>query len=183
MLCTNAPTATCRATTTFWAPAVGTIAPGRRQSVRTCTVEDTLRAVGRVNTRMGAADPRLNRHGNLDLRLTSLFQAWRRQDEPPTPAKPIPLVAVAQVWAMAHGEGSQGGCCCHDEPRFVVFFLLRPGEYFSDRGPSSAPATFASGSVLGPLKTPRAPTRNYWRPHLQPSRSPKKKTTSGIHRP
>ena len=46
-------------------------APGRRP-VRTRTVEDALRAVGQTYAGMGTADPRMNRHGEVDFRITSL---------------------------------------------------------------------------------------------------------------
>ena len=65
-------------------------------------MEDALRAVGQTYARMGAPDPRLDRHGNLDIRITSLFRAWAKEDPPPRRVKPLPLPVLTQVWAAAH---------------------------------------------------------------------------------
>jgi hypothetical protein len=78
---------------------------------------------------MGAVDPRLNRHGKLDIRLTSLGRAWQKEDPPPNRVKPLPLAVVAQVWAMALGKASPQATAAATCLIHGFYFLLRPGEY------------------------------------------------------
>ena len=74
----------------------GTLVPGRR-SVRSRTVEDIVRAVGQTYASVGAPDPHMNSHDTLDFRLTTLYQAWARLDEPPSRVKPLPLSLLTQA--------------------------------------------------------------------------------------
>ncbi|KAI2501863.1 hypothetical protein MHU86_12628 [Fragilaria crotonensis] len=120
----------------------GALAPGRR-SVRARTVEDAVRAVGQAYTGMGAADPRLNAHGQLDSRLRALFHAWATADDPPSRVKPLPLPLVAHVWhhaALAATPHALAASCC-----LVIgfYFLLRPGEYLG----TPRPTQFRFGDV------------------------------------
>ncbi|KAI2505060.1 hypothetical protein MHU86_9416 [Fragilaria crotonensis] len=103
----------------------GSIAPGRRP-VRARTVEDAVRTVGQAYTRLGAPDPRLNIHGSVDYRLTSLYRAWQRADEPPSRVKPLPLTLVAQVWHYAHQDASPQTTAAASCLVIGFFFLLRP---------------------------------------------------------
>lgn len=107
----------------------GTIAPGRHP-VRSRTLEDAIRAVGQTYARLGAPDPRLNVNGEVDLRLTSLFRAWRRDDEPPTRVKPLPaLPVVACVYSVEQKDPTPRALAAADMFVIGFFFLLRPGEY------------------------------------------------------
>ncbi len=85
--------------------------------------------MGQTYAGMGTTDPRLNRHGNMDFRITSLLQAWRKADDPPARVKPLPLAVVAQVRAMAMGEASLLAAAASACLTIGFFFLLRPGEY------------------------------------------------------
>ncbi|KAI2501386.1 hypothetical protein MHU86_13053 [Fragilaria crotonensis] len=51
---------------------------------------------------LGSADPRLNPHGQIDFRLTSLYQSWAKADPPPSRVKPLPMTLLRQVVALAH---------------------------------------------------------------------------------
>lgn len=69
----------------------GSLAPGRHP-VHSRTVEDVIGVLGQTYASMGAVDPRLNRHGALDLWLTSLLQAWKHNDAlPPFPCQTAAL--------------------------------------------------------------------------------------------
>ena len=109
----------------------GTVAPGR-QPVRSRTVEEALRAVGQAHSRLGAPDPRLNTLGKVDFRLSSLLQAWTKDDAPPNRVKPLPLPVVAQVWNLAQGEATPLAEAAASCLIFGFFFLLRPGEYLGN---------------------------------------------------
>jgi hypothetical protein len=85
--------------------------------------------VGQAYARLGAPDPRLNTHGEVDARLTSLYRAWKRDDEPPTRVKPLPLSVVSQVYAAAHLEPTSLSLAAADCLVLGFFFLMRPGEY------------------------------------------------------
>ncbi|KAI2489281.1 hypothetical protein MHU86_25315 [Fragilaria crotonensis] len=110
----------------------GSIAPGRRP-VRARTVEDAVRTVGQAYTRMGSPDPRLNPHGLVDYRLTSLYRAWQRADDPPSRVKPLPLSLVSQVWQYAH-NASPHATAAAECLVIGFYFLLRPGEYLGRPG-------------------------------------------------
>jgi hypothetical protein len=106
----------------------GTLCPSRGP-VRTRSVEDAIRAVGQAYAGMGAADPRLNAHGAIDFRLTSLYRSWTRVDDPPSRVKPLPLSLLTQCVALAHQDGTPLALAAADCLVFGFYFLLRPGEY------------------------------------------------------
>jgi hypothetical protein len=85
--------------------------------------------VGQAYARLGAPDPRLNRHGELDIRLTSLYRAWSKVDAPPGRVKPLPMTVVAQVWALAQLENTPTAQAAAETLALGVYFLLRPREY------------------------------------------------------
>ena len=106
----------------------GAIAPGRHP-VRSRTVEDAVRAIGQAYAQLGSPDPRLNRFGDVDFRLTSLYRAWQRDDAPPSRVKPLPLSIVTQVWNMSLADDTP---LAHAAAQCLVvgfYFLLCPGEY------------------------------------------------------
>ena len=106
----------------------GTLCPSRGP-VRTRSVEDTIRAVGQTYAGMGAADPRLNAHGAIDFRLTSLYQSWTRADNPPSRVKPLPISLLTQFVTLAHQDGTPLALAAAECLVFGFYFLLRPGEY------------------------------------------------------
>jgi hypothetical protein len=78
---------------------------------------------------MGAVDPRLDRHGHLDFRLSSLYQAWSNADEPPSRVKPLPLQLLTHTVTLAYGENTPDSCAAAQCLIVGFYFLLRPGEY------------------------------------------------------
>lgn len=95
--------------------------------------------MGQAYARMGTPDPRLTPHGDLDLRLTSLYRAWARADAPPHRVKPLPVSVVTQVWNLAQDEGTASALAAADCLILGFYFLLRPGEYLGtppSHGPS-----------------------------------------------
>jgi hypothetical protein len=119
----------------------GSIAPGRHP-VRARTVEDAIRAIGQRYARLGAPDPRLNIHGDVDLRLTSLYRAWQRDDAPPSRVKPLPLSVVAQVGTASAVENSPAALAAAHLLVVGFFFLLRPGEYLGAPSPNASASLF-----------------------------------------
>ena len=91
--------------------------------------------MGQAYARLGTPDPRLNTHGELDIRLTALYRAWSRADDPPSRVKPLPLPVVAQVVALAQLDTSPLACAAAACLILGFFFLLRPREYLG-RPPS-----------------------------------------------
>ena len=102
---------------------------GRERPVRSCTVEDAVRSVGQTFARMGSPDPRLSSFGVLHLRLSTLFQAWKKSDEPPTCVKPLPMGIVRGAVHLAHATVTPIALAAADCLTLVFYFLLRPGEY------------------------------------------------------
>ncbi len=106
----------------------GTLCP-RRGPVRARTVEDTVRAVGQAYAGLGSTDPRLNAHGAIDFRLTSLYQSWTRVDDPPSRVKPLKVSLLTQFVTLAHQEGTPLALAASECLILGFYFLLRPGEY------------------------------------------------------
>ena len=88
-----------------------------------------MRAVGQAYAGMGSSDPRLNAHGALDFRLTSLYQAWSKRDEPPTRVKPLPVSLLTHTVNLATTEATPSSAAASDCLVLGFYFLLRPGEY------------------------------------------------------
>lgn len=89
--------------------------------------------MGQVHSRLGAPDQRLNSLGkNVEFRLASLLQAWKKADAPPWHVGHLPLSVVAQVWALARGEATPLVAAAADCFITAFFFLLRPGEYLGN---------------------------------------------------
>jgi hypothetical protein len=85
--------------------------------------------VGQAFARVGAIDPRLNAFGVVDVRLSSLFQAWKKADPPPTRVKPLPLQIVHGAFQLALLSGTPLALAAADCMVVAFYFLLRPGEY------------------------------------------------------
>lgn len=106
----------------------GTIAPGRH-SVRSRTVEDAVRAVGQTYAGLGAPDPRLSRHGQLDFRLRALYRSWATTDDPPSRVKPLPIGLLTNMVNLASVEATPAALAAAECLIVGFYFLLRPGEY------------------------------------------------------
>ena len=80
---------------------------------------------------MGAHDPRLNPHGNLDLRLNRQLRSYRREDPPPKRVKPIPIGLLLRAAETTRTESrpTQLVRACCDMMIIGFFFLMRSGEY------------------------------------------------------
>ena len=78
---------------------------------------------------IGTKDPRLNQQGDLDFILISLYQAWRKADDPLSRVKPLSLAVVGQIWMLAHTEDSAVAMAAATCLIIGFFFLLRPGKY------------------------------------------------------
>ena len=92
-------------------------------------MEQAVRAIGQNFTHMGAKDPRLDAHGNIDFRLARQLQSYSKADPPPSRVKPVPiqvLYNVAQNAAAANEPKSQA---VSDVIVLGFYFLLRPGKY------------------------------------------------------
>ena len=70
----------------------------------------------------------MNVHGQLDFRLTSLYQAWSKADDPPSRVKPLPLGLLHQTVRLALADNTPAALAAADCLFIGYFFLLRPGE-------------------------------------------------------
>ena len=128
-----------------------TVAPGRRP-VRSRTVEDTVRrAVGQAYASMGGPDPCLNMHGALDFRITSLYRAWNKTEDPPSRVKPLPLTLLSKTVDLAHQEQSPAARVAAECLVLAFYFLFGPvntsASLMKPSTISSASGTSNSGSV------------------------------------
>ena len=105
------------------------ILQGSGNSVRSRTVEDAVRFVGQAFARVGAIDPRLNAFGVIDIRLSSMFRAWKHADPPPSRVKPLPTSIVHGAVLLARAAATPASLATADWLTIAFYFLLRPGEY------------------------------------------------------
>ena len=92
-------------------------------------MEETVRDMGQAYAGVGSPDPRLNTHGTIDFRLTSLYQSWAKYDDPPSRVKPLPLSLLINTVRLARHESTVTAQAAADVLLIGYFFLLRPGEY------------------------------------------------------
>ena len=71
----------------------------------------------------------MNTHGNLDFRLTTLYRAWGKHDDPPARVKPLPLSLLTQAVTLMYQDGGPSALACAQCLVVAYYFLLRPGEY------------------------------------------------------
>jgi hypothetical protein len=95
--------------------------------VRSCTVEDAIRAVGQTLALMGKKDPHLTPTGDTDFRLARLLSSWQKDDTPPWCIKPAPI----HIIHMASNISLQSNtACAHAIADMIIlafFFLLQLG--------------------------------------------------------
>ena len=101
----------------------------RGKPVGSKQVPEAVRAVAAVFTCLGKVDPRLNRFGLIDTRLSALYQAYTKLDPPPRRLKPIPLPLLHETHRIARRTGDALSLATADMAYLGFFFLLRPGEY------------------------------------------------------
>ena len=107
----------------------GRIAPSGRQ-IRSQTVSDYLTSVGQKFTSMGAQDPRLNKFGKIDFRLSRQTRGYKKKDTPSVRVKPLPVsvVLAALVHAIVDSPSMEkeavANMIC-----IAFFYCMRPGEY------------------------------------------------------
>ena len=84
---------------------------------------------------VGAADPRQQPNGTIDLRLTRVIAGWKRSDGPGTRKQPIPRAALDLLTRHALTWPSSQLDATIDLIWIAFFFLLRPSEYLrTDNG-------------------------------------------------
>jgi hypothetical protein len=126
---------------------VGTLAPSHSQ-VRSRTVEDAPRAVGRAFTALGKKDPRLLPSGKLDFRLSRQLTAYKKQDPPPTHVKPIPFPIIAHTVDLCRTGNTPASHTITDMLLLGFYFLLRPGEYAFTDNPDAPPFRYYNVHLL-----------------------------------
>ena len=86
---------------------------------------------------MGAKDPRLDHSGKQDFRLTRMFAAWKKVDDPPQRVEPIPMQILlrAEEFVGLHERDRATMDCIW----MAFYYLLRPGEYANATGDAKHP--------------------------------------------
>lgn len=96
------------------------------------TVATRLRDVGQTLSLLGAADPRINPSGNLDLRLARQIRHYSITDPPPGRAPPLPLSVLQHIVDTCYRSRQlvpHATQACTDLILIAYFFLMRPGEF------------------------------------------------------
>ena len=86
---------------------------------------------------MGAKDPRLDHAGKQDFRLTRMFAAWKKEDDPPQRVEPVPmqlLLRAEELIGLDERDRATMDCIW-----MAFYFLLRPGEYANATGDAKHP--------------------------------------------
>jgi hypothetical protein len=93
-------------------------------------VEDAIRSVGQMFTRLGATDIRKDAFGDIDFRIYRQFRAYTKEDDPPSRVKPIPIIIIIYILHQAFKTSTSPDRQAIDDMVIIAFyFLLRPGEY------------------------------------------------------
>ena len=69
--------------------------------VRSRTAEDAVRSIGQALAALGIANPRYGKDGKIDIRLRFQLRCYTKQDPPPNRVKPVPIIVIQKVAAMA----------------------------------------------------------------------------------
>jgi integrase len=104
--------------------------------VRHGTISDAMRMVGQSYRLLGAQDFRIDKFtGQLDFRLQRQLRSYAKQDPAPGRVKPIPIQVVKAILtaAYSHRKASAAAQATADMICIAFFFLLRPGEYTSQK--------------------------------------------------
>ena len=86
---------------------------------------------------MGKSDPRLTKMGKLDFRLQRMQAAYTKDDPPPNRVKPVPVMVVRRILAIAQPTNCPFTKALADMIGLAFFFLLRPGEYTDSKSDTS----------------------------------------------
>jgi hypothetical protein len=88
---------------------------------------------------MGKSDPRLTNMGKLDFRLQRMQSAYTKDDPPPNRVKPVPIMVVRRILAIARPTHCPFTKALADMIGLAFFFLLRPGEYTDSPASDTSP--------------------------------------------
>ena len=75
---------------------VGDIAPSHKL-LRSCTVEDSVRLIGKALSTIGDTHHRLTQQGNIDIHLYLQDRAYSMEGTPPKRVKPIPIQVLSHI--------------------------------------------------------------------------------------
>jgi len=100
-----------------------------RRPVRSGTVAAALQGIAQTFLGLGAPDPRLDYHGNIDYRLRRQMASYGKDDPPPHRVKPIPISILQHIAFVAQASQDPRHATIADMITIAFYFLLRPGEY------------------------------------------------------
>ena len=128
--------------------------------VRGAHVADEISLIAKTFQELGAPDPRYNQFGQIDLRLSSLYKAYRNIDPAPNRVKPMPIQilhrAQEALLQFPHLTDIRDSSAM-DMIWIAYFFLLRPGEYVQSR--ENKPLTLGDVTfMIGANQHPAATT-------------------------
>jgi hypothetical protein len=116
-------------------------------------VEDAVRGIGQTFASVGAADPRLNSVGAIDLRIQRELSCYSKQDPPPNRVKPIPVPILMHILVTALAAGTTFMIAVADMIAVAFFFLLRPGEYTGTQSLDAVPFRLCDTQLFhGPVR-------------------------------
>ena len=69
--------------------------------VQSRTAEDAVRSIGQALAALGLADPRYGEDGKINIRLRFELCCYTKQDPPPNQVKPVPIIVLRKLAAVA----------------------------------------------------------------------------------
>lgn len=85
-------------------------------------------------TYLGRDDPRLNKYGKIDFRLSRLVRSWKKDDGPSQRKRPVPKAVLSKLTQLATTTGARQQRVAQVDLMWIgFFFLLRPSEYLCTR--------------------------------------------------
>ena len=71
-----------------------------------------------------------------------MLKAYSKEDSPPNPVKPVPIMVLRRIFAVASNTNDPTTTAIVDMIGLAFFFLLRPGEY-TDSPSDTSPFGFS----------------------------------------
>jgi len=89
----------------------------------------SLQGVAQMFLGVGASDPRLDIHGNIDFCLRHQLSSYTKHDSPPNHVKPIPVPLLLHMAYIAQASNDPVHATIAEMITIAFYFLLHPGEY------------------------------------------------------
>jgi len=106
-------------------------------------VAASLQGIAQMFLGVGASNPCLNQHGNINFCLRCQFSSYTKHNSPPNCVKPISVPLLLHIAYIAQASHNLVHATIVDMTTIAFYFLLRPGEY-TGTGATNTPFLLAN---------------------------------------